>query len=57
MSGLYLREKLSTNLSLCAVPQQMVQMLEKLRSKCGLSMISDEGYAEMSRETDISNDN
>ena len=57
MSGLYLREKLSTDLSLYAMPQQMVQMLEKLRSRCGLSMISDEGYSELLRETDLRNNN
>jgi hypothetical protein len=57
MAGLHLREKLSTDLSLCAMPQQMVQMLEKLRSKCGLAMISDEVYAEILRETDASDNN
>ena len=52
MSGLYTRGKLSTDLSLHAMAGEMVRMLEKLRSTCGLSVISDDDCEEMLRDTD-----
>jgi hypothetical protein len=57
MSGLCIREKLSTDLSSHVMAGEMVQMLEKLRSTCGLSMISDDGYEEMSRDTTVYGNN
>jgi hypothetical protein len=50
-------EKLSTNLSLYAMAGEMVRMLEKLRSTCGLSMISDDGYKEMVWDTGVYGNN
>jgi hypothetical protein len=57
MTGLCIRETLSADLSLCAMAGEMVQMLEKLRSTCGPSMISDDGYEEMLRDTDAHGNN
>jgi hypothetical protein len=57
MSWLCIREKLSTDLSLCSMAGEMVQMLEKLRSACGSSMISDDAYEEMMRDTNANGNN
>ena len=54
MSGLCLREKCQPTCLYVPCPNRWSEMLEKLRSKCGLSMTSDEGCSELSRETDIS---
>jgi hypothetical protein len=49
--------RLPTILSSYAMAGEMVQMLEKLHSTCGLSMISDDGYEEMLWDTDAYGNN
>jgi len=45
MAGLFIREKLSEDLSKYAMPDKMKQMLATLQQNVGVKMLSDEDYA------------
>ena len=49
MAGLYLREKLSTDLEVYKMPQAMKNMIQKFRDTVSLPDLSEEDYAVLSR--------
>ena len=52
MAGLYLREKLSYDLSKYRMPQKMKEMLRRFREEKLLDEIDDEEYARMIAESE-----